>query len=573
MYKHKNITALFLAASLMAGSMASCSDGWMDVESKTESNTGNFYKNVNDAESALIGCYSAWRRTSSDNTWGFPVISMLMSDECYAGAGVSDTRDYAVPDRFDQGMYAAGTSLLESSWNSYYRCIYRCNELIRYDAIGQIDWQGDEAARGRVIGQARALRALCYFDMVRMWESVPLLLEPTKDPNLPQAPADETYAAIVEDFRYAAENIPADAFPRAEKDVNDGRITRYAVEGMLARVYLFYTGYYGKELAGLTKNDVVAYLDDVVRSGEYRLENYADLWPATSQVSSDNSHTWAVDNYKMVNDEVLLQIKFNYIGNAYGADEDKHGNRWLVLFGLRKIWCSPYAYGWGICTVSERFANQFDYNDPRRSLCIIDFAAENIAEKMQDGASNSFENYLRDQREYTGYAIKKYTPMCYYDGETAVPTKTGTSAVQEYQTQPFVVLRYSDILLMAAELGGVPSLNAQECFDQVRRRAYTDREGNLSANYVARQATKENIMKERMMEFAFEGVRYWDLLRQGIDYAANAIAEENTPVLSGNQPDYVTIKAENIKAKRGLMQIPQNQITLSNGVLKQNPGW
>ena len=71
----------------------------------------------------------------------------------------------------------------------------------------------------------------------------------------------------------------------------------------------------------------------------------------------------------------------------------------------------------------------------------------------------------------------------------------------------------------------------------------------------------------------FEGIRYWDLLRQGVDYAANEIAESNLTVLSGNQEESITIDAANIKDKRGLMQIPQNQITLSNGLLKQNTGW
>lgn len=79
-------------------------------------------------------------------------------------------------------------------------------------------------------------------------------------------------------------------------------------------------------------------------------------------------------------------------------------------------------------------------------------------------------------------------------------------------------------------------------------------------------------MNERRLEFAFEGIRYYDLLRQGIDVAANAIATTQS-VTSGGQPDVVTIKAENIKAKNGLCQIPMNQITLSNNVLKQNPGW
>ena len=80
-------------------------------------------------------------------------------------------------------------------------------------------------------------------------------------------------------------------------------------------------------------------------------------------------------------------------------------------------------------------------------------------------------------------------------------------------------------------------------------------------------------MQERFYEFAFEGLRYWDLLRQGVETAAGVIAESGVDVLSGNSPDKISIEAANIIAKRGLSQIPQTQINYSNNMLKQNEGW
>lgn len=79
-------------------------------------------------------------------------------------------------------------------------------------------------------------------------------------------------------------------------------------------------------------------------------------------------------------------------------------------------------------------------------------------------------------------------------------------------------------------------------------------------------------MKERKLEFAFEGIRYWDELRQGLDHAANEIAG-TWDVKDGGEKTTVTISADNIKSKRGFIQIPLSEITLSNGQLKQNPGW
>ena len=201
-----------IALALGGLTLASCAESFLDVESKTSSNTGNFYKSKDDAELALIGCYNAWKRTTSDDTWGFYICSELMADECLAGTGVTDAPNYQVVDRFDIGRYSAGTSLLETSWDSYYRAIYRCNEILKYEAMGQFEWVGDETAQGRLIGQCRVIRALCYFDMVRLWENIPLLTEPT-DQNVPQSDPDAVYATIVEDLKYAIEHIPADAYP------------------------------------------------------------------------------------------------------------------------------------------------------------------------------------------------------------------------------------------------------------------------------------------------------------------------------------------------------------------------
>lgn len=90
----------------------------------------------------------------------------------------------------------------------------------------------------------------------------------------------------------------------------------------------------------------------------------------------------------------------------------------------------------------------------------------------------------------------------------------------------------------------------------------------MSGNYVNLSATRENIWNERKKEFAFEGLRYWDELRQGLQSTSTQIAESNTVVLSGGVKEYVNIAAQDIINKRGFCQIPITQITLSNGVFE-----
>jgi hypothetical protein len=130
------------------------------------------------------------------------------------------------------------------------------------------------------------------------------------------------------------------------------------------------------------------------------------------------------------------------------------------------------------------------------------------------------------------------------------------------QFQDYFSIRYADVLLMAAELG---SPQAQSYFDEVRRRAY-------GAAFSSLFPTKDNIMKERRLEFALEGIRYWDLLRQGVEVAATTIAE-TTQVLDGGAATSKSISANKIRETKGLQQIPYTQVTLSNNTLKQNTGW
>jgi hypothetical protein len=99
----------------------------------------------------------------------------------------------------------------------------------------------------------------------------------------------------------------------------------------------------------------------------------------------------------------------------------------------------------------------------------------------------------------------------------------------------------------------------------VRQRAYKD-------NFTSLPVNQDNILKERHLEFALEGIRYWDLLRQGIGKASSTIAETTT-LLNGGAPATKTISAAKIQETKGLLQIPNTQITLSGGVLKQNAGW
>lgn len=554
--KKSNIVAVALLTLMMA--MISCSESFLDVESKTESTTGTSYKNEKDVWRALIGCYDGWRQTSSAMQIGFYQGAEIMSYECFGGTGNADGRGFQAIDRFDLSQSPADLNMYENDWRNYYAAVYRCNELISREE--EISWNETNSLRETYMGECRAIRALLYFDMVRLWGNIPLFDEPVNE-NRPQADPAEVFALIFEDLKYAMQNIPADAYPKANAATNDGHITRYAAAALFARAYLFYTGYYGSEPVGATKAEALAALEEIISSNEYSLvSEFKNLWPASSAGVAEIGDmetllgTYAGDG----NSETILALKFTS-SQDYNGNND--GNRWQVMVGMRNLNAAPYGKGWGALTVNPAFVNEFKNGDMRRSASIIDLEGEGIT------ALDDFEASYKDQREYTGYAVKKYAPLCFADG-TSASKEDGSGDFQTSNHQDYVIIRYADVLLMAAELG---SSNAQAYFDAVRKRAYTSN-GVLSSSYTALPATRENIMEERRFEFAFEGINYWDLLRQGVDYAANKLAAEVT-VMSAGTPDAVVIRSDRLRATQGLSQIPYNQITLANGILVQNPGW
>ena len=510
----------------------SCTKDFLDAEPVTEVTDANFYQTPEDAYAALVGCYDGMQVAVGISGLSYPLASMVLSDNFFGGTGNADGYGFQAVDEFDIGRSPADSNLYGPLWIAYYEAIYRTNVLI--SKLDQINWEEDPELRAVYESEARFIRAYLYFQMVKLWGNIPLVTEPTTE-NVPQADPTEVYQLIAEDLQYGAENLPAVDQNAAEA----GRVTKWAAKSMLARVYLYYTGYYGQpDLVGLVSQDeALAHLEDVITSsGHDLLPEYENLWPAASL------EEFAGED----NEEIVFSVKFTFTSD-YNGNTD--GNHWLVMLGMREFSHYPYGSGWGV-TVTPEIYNAYTESDIRQEASIIAIEEEEIP----------FDK-IESQREYTGYYSKKYTPMVNVEGESVAVDLGGTD-FQIGQYQDFYVIRYSDVLLMAAELG---SPNAQSYFDRVRKRA-------LGEDFVSIPLTPETLQRERRLEFALEGLRYWDLLRQGVSEAAEELAISTT-VLSGGVEEAKIISPANIQATEGLQQIPNNQITLSDGVLIQNPGW
>jgi hypothetical protein len=527
-----------LLALIMLLSFISCEKDFLDRYPYDKKVVGNFYTTQQDAFEALVAVYDVLQgAVVTDNDYdNIVIISEIASDNCYGGAGANDDFRLQVWDDFQPVFYNPHAL----QWRKYYRGIYRANVFL--ENVDNVEWGGSGDLKIRYISEARFLRAYFYFDLVRLFGHIPLLTEVADASNLkiPQADPADVYKFIVEDLQYAIDHLPAvpyQGIPAAEY----GRVTKWAAEALLGRVFLYYTGYYNQpDIAGVvTKSDARACIDDVISSSGYALvDTFEHLWQYSFDkfVGEDNIET-------------VFAIKYTY--KDFGDNTKRDGNRWQVMIGLRNQVIIPYGNGWGAGTVNPKLWNAYDTNDTRREGTILGW----------DELGIKFTT--TDQREYTGYNWRKFVPLTDTLGNLITENYGGNFMRDNYFDYP--VIRYSDVLLMAAELHLDDNLSlAQSYYDQVRDRAFLNDGHRKTLSNDA--AGKSLIMEERNFELALEGHRYWDLLR--CDGLAGNLSVAKAAI-DCIEPYAVTFRPET----EGVFEIPPTQVELSDGALIQNPGW
>ncbi|UAY57070.1 RagB/SusD family nutrient uptake outer membrane protein [Arachidicoccus terrestris] len=522
------MTAVLILALLQLSCSKSFLDDKKSINKKVES---DFYKTPEDAFQALVAAYSMLDVSGNGNIM---LSAELASDDCFGGGGTAD--DGVIQwDRFQS--YNDHNA---DAWKKYYQGIYRANQFLK--KVDGVDFSTEPDLKKQYTGEAKFLRAYFYFDLVRMFGHIPLLTEPIEGDNyqIPQASPDSVYALISRDLQEAITALTPSAVPYSQIASEDyGRATKWAAESLLGRVFLYYTGYYSKATlpGGYTKDNATAAIDDVIKNSGYGLvQHFKDLWRAASL------NDFAGQNNK----EAVFAIQ--YSGAGMGNWDLQNGNRFQVMIGIRNQVVGPYYKGWGFGPVNPGLWNDYKDGDTRKTATIISIDGE--------GLSGSYS--VSDQAQYTGYFWKKYQPV---GGPDRPDANGGDFQIDNYDN--YVVIRFADVLLMGAELNLDKNLSkAQGYLNQVRDRAFEDASHRVTLT--AGAAGLKTIMEERRLELALEGQRYWDLLRQGMTVAKAAI--DNT---IGGADFLVNFPTET----KGLFEIPQTQIGLSNGTLVQNPGY
>lgn len=471
-----------------------CQDQILDKQSPNEVTAANFYKTQDDAVAAINAVYDPlqYRGLFKNSYWS---IGDITSDDADKGdGGKSDGPAWWEFDLFD---IKSTNSLLADSWADSYTGIYRAN--IALEKIPGIEM--DDALKQRLLGEAKFLRGYYYFWLVRLFGDVPLITEPQKLGDLKVSRTDKAkvYELIIKDMSEAADVLP-EMYPDSEK----GRITAGAANGMLAKVYMWQQNW----------EKAAEYSKKVIDSGVYDLlPNYADNF----EEEFENGQ------------ESVFEVQFMKGGpnGAWGNASD--GSIQHVSIAPRNSGV-PGLEGWGFDMPVQDLVDEFETGDPRLQATVL----------MAGSTIQGGKEYNPDWSS-TGYNARKY--LIKRDGFIG----EGSDSPVNYR-----VMRYSEVLLNYAEalneLGRTSE--AYPYVNQVRERVgLSDLQTGMSQGEF-----RDAVYHERRVELAFEGHRWWDLVR------------------TGRAVDVMSAKGRNIQDYNTIFPIPQSEIDV-NPDLKQNPGY
>ncbi len=539
-----------------------CED-FLDTQSYTKQNTSNFPMSIDDAKKQLTGIYSTLSTAVTNAADTHFYMAELASDDRFGGGGENDKDMQGFEHLMNTKPNRMGTF-----WEARYQGVFRANMALE-TLENLTDWES-EAQKNHFTGEVYFLRALFYFELSQTFGEVPLILK-TEAENLPKTQAEITYAQITSDLKNAIAMMNSTSYTNTEA----GHATKWAAEALMARVFLFYTGYYGKnELplpegeGSVTSEEVVAWLDDcIANSGHDLVNDFRNLWPYTNEFTVEHyDYTkgkglmWAGDGNK----ETVFAIKFGT--SVDWGDQYKLGysNQYNLHFGMRSNnggeSTFPFGQGWGAGPVNGELWNEWSMREPtdlRRVASILNVETE----------LDSYEYGADTQMEETGFWQKKYTPITAYSNDDlftvsyAVLTDGALDDYQRGHTQDLVLIRFADVLLMHSEL-----TQTNTGMNRVRTRA-----GLEGVAY-----SLDALKRERRWELAFEGLRYFDIMRWG--EAADRLAAQEGVAIKNRGVDAVMrgfgggYRAR-FEATGGFWPIPYSQVELSDGVLTQNAGW
>lgn len=563
----KKIRFIYILPALVGLLMAGCSDDFFDTPTRAAMDETGYYSDMENLETAVVGCYSQL------NAQGFIDGSIIMmfgetagDDVEAAGAGPNDT---PYKQAFDRLLHVTENEDIERCWGYGFKGIYICNQFLK-------NFKSETPSEILMvrIGEVKFLRALYYFLLCESYGGLPVLEEPillSEMQNLNRGTVKDVYQLIERDLTEAIAALPS------INNIDDvGRASKEAAQALLARVLIFESSYAKYKTGDARFGDVeqrwseaLKYAQDVISSPHVSLagingETYETVWGTNT-----DAYRWMFTVAGENNSGSLFEVQ------SVALIE---GNGWLQERGsMLTKWCSFREFpnptnpsvntnwGWGWLAPTQALRDIFEDGDPRiRTI----FGAPGDSAYVQypelNDAGISTGNTLSGWVPYnasvspTGYGLRKYE---------ASLEDYWSIANGEWNRGPIneKILRLAEVYLLAAEAAfeNGEAANALDYLNTVRRRADMCDGNEDGVPSQLSSCTLNDIRDERRRELTGEGYRFFDLVRWGISHE----------ILSGHKILGGEFEVDYVDGKHDFFPIPQSEIDVLNGAIKQYDGW
>lgn len=447
LYKNKTKTIVILFSLIFSSSLfISCGKKFLEEKPRTVS----LVDLMNSPDGGLRMVAAIYNKLYDFGEYSFSWIgvSSITSDDAEKGSDIGDTG--TDKDQLDNWTFTSSSLSFSELWLNNYQGIGRATYALKYLP------DMNEPDKERLIGEAEMLRANFYWNLVRIFGGVPIIdhvlsSEVEIETATTRATRQEVYAYIEKDLQDAITRLPA-TIPATE----NGRVTKYAAEALLAKVYL-----YEKKWA-----ESKAMCDDIIASNQYALDpDYSKIWRESGEFSKES--IWEV--------------------NCIGTQPNLGIWEYFLVQAPR----GANGLGWGFNTPSQDLVNAYEPGDKREAGTIM----------------------FRGDTLWDGYVVSPEATNPRYNYKSYVSKTMETYDGDDVQTNKNLRLfRFGEILLIKAEveneLGNI--IPAQQALDSIRHRA-----GLPSTTADNQTDLREAIYKERRVEMAFEHDRMFDLQRTG----------------------------------------------------------
>lgn len=461
--------------SIVLSLFSSCKK-FVETDPRGQFTQEGYYRNQAEVFNGLVAAYDPLGFQGGDYVSKITAMNAGSDDNLAGGGGSSDFTPLQAISNYTL-IPANGPQ--DALWKGGFLGVYRVNIL-----LSKIDGATmPEDIRSRYKAELKALRAYYYFDLVRLFKNIPLMLTPVAPEqaySVLQVAPEEVYTQIEKDLKEA---IAEDKLPNTvPKATEAGRMTKGTAHALLGKVYLYEKKFTESAAEFALVNGVPGQLNSVY--GYKLLDDFAALWKTVNKF----------------NTESILEISHTSKGNgAWSCIECTEGNLLSIMLTPRAYTAllpgaPDYVSGYGALIVTKNFFD-FIHFDPRNKTSVANL--DSLKKAGVAKYDNSYEN--------TGFFVEKFAGR-------ASDKSTGGGPSELNYPQNTYEIRLADTYLMEAEAivrGGGDLSRARALIAAVRNRAFKDGKDH------AVDATLDNIITERRAELAFEGQRWFDLIRWG----------------------------------------------------------